>query len=107
MQIPVILIEIPIPKANESHENVKISRVMNHICDVCVFAMYSQGVGGREDNLKLTCPRPRVWPKYFYFQKRKLLQVLSSKIRKVFIKNSRTIPETPLFTVKLRLDIHL
>ena len=48
MQIPVILIEIPIPKANESRENVKI-RVMNHMRDVCVFAMYPQGVGGRVD----------------------------------------------------------
>ena len=49
MQIPVILIEIPIPKANESRENVKISRVMNHTRDVCVFAMNPQGVGGREN----------------------------------------------------------
>ena len=47
MQIPVILIEIPIPKANESRENVKISRVMNHTRDVCVFAMFPPGVGGR------------------------------------------------------------
>ena len=37
-----------IPKANESRENVKIS-VMNHTHDVCVFAMYPQGVGGRVD----------------------------------------------------------
>ena len=50
MQIPVILIEIPIPKANESRENVKISRVMNHTRDVCVciYAMNPQVVGGRE-----------------------------------------------------------
>ena len=48
MQIPVILIEIPIPKANESRENVKIS-VMNHTHDVYVFAMHPPGVGGRVD----------------------------------------------------------
>ena len=48
MQIPVILIEIPIPKANKSCKNVKISRVMNHTRNVCVFAMNPQGVGGRE-----------------------------------------------------------
>ena len=40
-----------------------------------------------------------MWPKNFIFKNRKYLQVLSSKICKVFIKNSRTIPETPLFTV--------
>ena len=38
-----------IPKANESREDVKISRVMNHTRDVCVFAMNPQGVGGREN----------------------------------------------------------
>ena len=38
--------------------------------------------------------------KILIFKNRKYLQVLSSKIRKVFIKNSRTIPETPLFTVR-------
>ena len=51
MQFPVnFKLEIPIPKANESRENVKI-RVMNHTCDVCVcvFAMFPQGVGGRVD----------------------------------------------------------
>ena len=41
-------LEIPIPKANESRENVKI-RVMNHTRDVCVFAMFPPGVGGRVD----------------------------------------------------------
>ena len=49
MQFPVnFKSEIPIPKANESRENVKI-RVMNHTRDLCVFAMYPQGVGGRVD----------------------------------------------------------
>ena len=49
MQIPVNFnLEIPIPKSNESRENVKI-RVMNHTRDVCVFVMFPQGVGGRVD----------------------------------------------------------
>ena len=38
--------------------------------------------------------------KNFIFKNRKYLQVLSPRNRKVLIKNSRTIPETPLFTVR-------
>ena len=45
--------------------------------------------------------------KIFLFSKRKLYQVLSTKFRKVFVKNSRTVPETPYLTVKLHLDMHI
>ena len=38
--------------------------------------------------------------KILIFKNRKYLQVLSSKIRKLFRKNSRTFPETPLYTVR-------
>ena len=38
--------------------------------------------------------------KILIFKNRKYLQVLSSKICKVFIKNSRPFPETPLYTVR-------
>ena len=66
MQIPVHFnLEIPIPKANESHRNMKI-RVMDHTRDVCVcvcvcvFAKFPPGVDGRVKilNSRFTCPRP-------------------------------------------------
>ena len=81
MQIPVILIEIPIPKANKSCRNVKISRVMNHTRGVCV-CYESPGCRWPGSLTKVNMSKAQGVAKIFLFSKTKI----TSPEYKIFVK---------------------